>query len=381
VEFETLNSEGQFMALGPGWNSLLEASKTDSVFSTFEWLSTWWRHFGQGQQLNLITARRDGRLVGIAPFVISQREGFKQAALMGGYVTDYKDFIVDEHEDRPAVLESMLVHLFERAPIDLLQVNGLRADACTLAALNEILPRLRAWRPALHSYAVAPYIPIGESWAGYWAGLSSEFRRTSKQRIARLTNASNSVRFGGLADRDDVQSFMSALFEHKIARWREAQRNDLTLQQPAVQGFYRALALRMFDAGWLRMCELQVENKVAAIDLGIEYGGKYYSCQHTLNYEFEAYSAGRLLTLHILEDAFARHLREVDLLVGDGTHKRDYRPQRRELFTLSMFQKSMRGRAAATWFRHVRPRLAQTVQGSKLLSPLGRWVRRRLGEG
>jgi CelD/BcsL family acetyltransferase involved in cellulose biosynthesis len=358
MDLETLRGEGEFMALESSWKSLLESSKTDSVFSTFEWLSTWWRHFGQGKQLSIVTAQRGGRTVGIAPFVISQREGFKQAALMGGHVTDYKDFIIDQREDRPAVLESMLAHLFETAPIDLLQVNGLRADACNFAALNASLPRLDVWRPMLRSYSVAPYIPIGESWASYWASLASEFRRASKQRMARLVKASNSVRFGDPANGNDVQCFVSDLFEYKIGRWQEAQRKDLTLQQPTVQDFYRAMAQRMFDAGWLRMCELQVDDRAAAIDLGIEYGEKYYSCQYTLNHEFEAYSAGRLLSLHILEDAFTRHLREVDLLLGDGTHKRDYHPQRRELFALYMFQTSVRGRAAEAWFGHVRPWLA-----------------------
>jgi CelD/BcsL family acetyltransferase involved in cellulose biosynthesis len=47
------------------WTEL--ASRTRSVFKTWEWLSTWWDHFGRRRQLLVTAVRSQGRLIGILP--------------------------------------------------------------------------------------------------------------------------------------------------------------------------------------------------------------------------------------------------------------------------------------------------------------------------
>ena len=64
VHFE---SDG-FWALKPEWNDLLQRSCCNTLFLTWEWQSTWWKHLGEGSLLLLgFRSEDDGRLVGIAP--------------------------------------------------------------------------------------------------------------------------------------------------------------------------------------------------------------------------------------------------------------------------------------------------------------------------
>src|SRR5207302_569350 len=60
-EFDTMREE---------WNELLNQSASDSVFLRWEWMHTWWDIFKQKRRLLILTARSNGRLVGIAPFYI-----------------------------------------------------------------------------------------------------------------------------------------------------------------------------------------------------------------------------------------------------------------------------------------------------------------------
>src|ERR1700691_1861542 len=60
--------------LVPDWERLLADSPDASMFSTWEWLSAWWRAFGDGQQL-LVLAFYDStyRLVGLAPLAVGTK--------------------------------------------------------------------------------------------------------------------------------------------------------------------------------------------------------------------------------------------------------------------------------------------------------------------
>ena len=57
--------------LEPLWNDLVADYHAASIFCTWEWLVTWWRHFGgQRQLLVLALFNSSSQLLGLAPFSI-----------------------------------------------------------------------------------------------------------------------------------------------------------------------------------------------------------------------------------------------------------------------------------------------------------------------
>jgi CelD/BcsL family acetyltransferase involved in cellulose biosynthesis len=375
ITVEAITEERHFLALEPAWRNLLSASEVDNVFCTFEWLSSWWQSFGRAKRLLVVTARRNGRLVGLAPFVVTQREGFRQAALMGGHVTDYKDFIIDASEDRSTLLERMLKRVFMDTSVDVLQVSGLREDSPNFGPLQAVLPRLHAHRATCFASHHAPYIKTFGTWDEYWTGLGRKFRNNTRRQREKLEAAYDRVEFTSPVSAAEASAYLETFFRLKTEHWR-AKRAHAVIEDPAVQRFYHAAMQRARSAGWLKIMALQVCGEVAAVDVGMEYGGKYYSCQHTFNDRFEAYSVGRLLDMHIFQDAFARKQREVDLLLGTEPYKLNYHPDIRTLHTLVMFQPGTRGWMAEAWFRRLRPQLERTAQRHQLMKPVREWARR-----
>src|SRR5438067_5582703 len=51
---------------------LLDSSRSDCMFLTWEWLHTWWAHLGQGKRLFIVTLRSRSQLVAIAPLVLTR---------------------------------------------------------------------------------------------------------------------------------------------------------------------------------------------------------------------------------------------------------------------------------------------------------------------
>src|SRR3972149_572399 len=58
--------------LEPEWRTLLPRASMSKVFASPTWLRVWWQEFGGGRELILLSVRRDGELVGVAPLM---REG------------------------------------------------------------------------------------------------------------------------------------------------------------------------------------------------------------------------------------------------------------------------------------------------------------------
>src|SRR5215210_8753673 len=71
-----------FDGLSEEWTSLAEA--TGSVFSTWEWNSLWWKHFGRGRELMAIACRDgDGVLVAILPLYRARERPLRVIRFLG----------------------------------------------------------------------------------------------------------------------------------------------------------------------------------------------------------------------------------------------------------------------------------------------------------
>ncbi len=68
----------EFAGMREEWNGLLSRADCRSPMLTWEWMFTWWEHYGAGRELYVMTARLPGGwLVGVAPFVLREAVEFR----------------------------------------------------------------------------------------------------------------------------------------------------------------------------------------------------------------------------------------------------------------------------------------------------------------
>ena len=119
MQIQTIQTTDEFLSLRAEWNALLETSASNCVFLTHEWLSTWWKHLADGRRLHVVTARKDGNLIGVLPLA----ERAPQFARMmprileflgsGVIGSDYLDTIVAK-ESECEVMDAFADHLNRR---------------------------------------------------------------------------------------------------------------------------------------------------------------------------------------------------------------------------------------------------------------------------
>jgi CelD/BcsL family acetyltransferase involved in cellulose biosynthesis len=107
---ERISDTAGLDALRSEWQALLRGNEADCLFLTWEWLSCWWRYVSQRRRLCLLTVRRDGELVAIAPFAIRPPEPRRivpfrtlEFMRMGDVGSDYMDLIVRPDQEAYAL--------------------------------------------------------------------------------------------------------------------------------------------------------------------------------------------------------------------------------------------------------------------------------------
>src|SRR5689334_19579260 len=81
----TVDTTAGFAALAAGWDELVEASPRPSPFLLHGWLAAWWKHYGEGCRLAVVTARRGERLVGVLPLYVSRQGPVRVARFLGAH--------------------------------------------------------------------------------------------------------------------------------------------------------------------------------------------------------------------------------------------------------------------------------------------------------
>src|SRR5512140_2701595 len=123
MDFSLHTDFSELAPLAGEWNALLAESITQVPFLRYEYLWTWWTTRGGGEwpesELAVVTARENGRLVGIAPLFASlNREKQPALMLLGSIeISDYLDLIV-RPGDLPAFLGGLLDFLASTGQAD-----------------------------------------------------------------------------------------------------------------------------------------------------------------------------------------------------------------------------------------------------------------------
>ncbi len=284
------------------WTKLAERSQ--SVFKTWEWASTWWRYAGAGRQLEVAAIRRGDELVGVVPMYRWRSRPVEVLRFLGHGPADELGPVCDP-EDVAVV------------------ARGLR---CVLAGLDwdvfvgEQLPREADWRVLLGGRRLAaessPMLRFGpEGWDGFLRTRSANFREQARRRTRKLAREQQ-VRYRLANGSRDLQDDLDTLFALHTARW-SGQRSDFL----AHEAFHRAFAPVALEQGWLRLWFLEVEGAAVAALYGLRFAGTECYYQAGRDPRWNEYRVGFVLLAHAVRQAAEAGIGEYRLLRGGESYK------------------------------------------------------------
>ncbi|MEM2506528.1 MAG: GNAT family N-acetyltransferase [Candidatus Aenigmatarchaeota archaeon] len=335
-----------FQSLRDTWNFLLKRNVLgDNVFLTWEWLSTWWKHFSDGRKLLLLTVEDEGEIIAIAPLMLSKYKlpifgTIKKVEFVGARHSDYSNFIISKKEMEciKFILDYLLNSVAEWDWIELKEIPETNSDAYHNRLFSEVPFKLRLNKRVCN---ICPYISLPSTFDALRSKLSKNMRQNLNKYLRRI-KANYYIEFkrydeAGFSVMDAMKIFMKL---HE-ARWTEEGESGAFKDNLRFRDFHFEIAKTFSDKGWLGLYFLLADREPISTQYTFEYGDKIYYYLGGFDPKFSSYSVGNLTIMFLLEKSIQKGFREYDMMRGNEPYKLFWTRNFRRNFEIRIVKKGL----------------------------------------
>lgn len=297
------------------WNALLDGSRPEDKFLTFEWSDALRQARSPGQAVPALVGEDAGRLIVVWPLILTKRTVARVVPCR--IAGDLSQWFAPHHgvicaRDRVDVIYACIDFLRRHVPRwDVLELGGILENGETHRAIESACRELHLCSD-LRAGTSSPYLPLENTWQDYLAGCSSKFRSDLKRCEKSLAKLGQpECRF------HEAYGELSAAYEQVLAverqSWKHSEGSAIT-SRPWEDALYRELLDRAGPRGWLQVTLLTIDGEPVAHDFGMIYQGRYACLKTSFVERVRSANAGKVLRRHIIESLYARGIREHDFL-------------------------------------------------------------------
>ncbi len=323
MQFSLITDPAEWHSLELEWQSLAAQTHRPLPFLEFWYQKTWWQTLGGGEwqtdtsHLQIIIARKDGYLIGVAPLFYSEKADSPPALRFIGQieVSDYLDFLCP-----PTELQAFIAGLLDFIKTE----SGILSRTLDLANFQDDSPSLPILRQLCEQKGIpfisevlqpSPFIPTKPDWEEYLASISKKQRHEIRRKL-RNADAHHETDWYIVSSQHDLREEMQAFID--------MMRNEPPKEAfliPEMERFLTQTADRALELGQLHLAFLTLDGQKAAGYLSFLAGGKLWVYNSGWNPTFSCCSPGWVLLAKIINWAIEQGLTEVDMMRGDEEYK------------------------------------------------------------
>lgn len=320
-DFESLEE------LKDSWNELLFSSEQSCIFLTHEWISSWWKCFSGDNSLEILIFKdEEGRLEGIAPFMIKNKI---LRFIASQEVSDYCD-VVTPKERRREFYQNLLNYLEKNySDVAKIELMNLKASSPALSFLPCVAPEF-GYSSSYTETEVAPLLELSSSYEDYMKGLSKKNRHEQRRKLKRIESLEG-VKITKITDTRELQSSLETF----IALHKEGSpAKERFWKKKGMSDFFQEVASRLALQKWIELNLLFYEDRIMAALLNFSYEDTIYFYNVAFNKDYARYSPGLFLFHHCIKEAISEGKRKADFLRGREKYKYYFGAEDSKIFRL-----------------------------------------------
>lgn len=334
LRVEELSDLSARPTLAAEWRELLAATPRADFFRSFDWLETYWRHYGATQKLRLLLVRDDAAanpnaLIGIVPLTVLV-EPSKLGPLR---ILTYPAAYWGSHygpvgAPQKEILAAALAHLSRtRRDWDLLDFRFAPNDADDPAHTAATMARA-GFRAASSIVDRTSFIELPASLDDYFAARPKKWQANYRRMFRNLSKLGDlrcvryrpaGAAFGDGGPRWDLYDACEELARRS---WQGSSTDGTTLSHETIRPFLRDMHVSACRAGAADLTLLYLDGAPLAFLYGYHYRGNVFCLRTGFDARLAADGVGYVVYMQMIEDAIRRGDRRMDLGPGSLDAKR-----------------------------------------------------------
>jgi len=360
VDVRLLRTLAEFDGLGSEWAAMEQPGRDPLLLP--DWFRAAATALHAGETLSVAELRRDGRLAGIAPLVVSRRGGTRHLEFIGSNgLYEPSSLIVEDGEALAALCEAIVG---QHLPAALLRFPA----GSGIAAAFRASARGRGYLMDVAS----PPCAQADLRPGWQAYLATRDRRMLEEvaRKRRRLNAAEGVAFEMLSPRPgEVEAAIDEAVDVEADGWK-SRAGSAMRHNARIQDFIRTLARAFSARSALRIAFLRSRGVAIAMRIMLEWDGRLWAMKTGYRESQRRWSPGMLLTHDVLEEACRRGLDGFEFLGSGDPLQPAWATGKRTLQSCIFYPYSLLGAwtlavDAASQFKRRRRRLRRSARENK----------------
>ncbi len=374
-----VDSEQAWSALAADWERLWAMTPQATVFSSFQFLRTWWALLGLNSRLHIVVALDDeSRVRAIVPMQILHNVGRTPHRRCLSFIGQPSEV------DRPTMLAAPQDMPISRLVADYLMEDHRTAwssvilyeqesDSPLLGSMTDCLTK-RGLLVETPAGPECPMVDVSDNWPRYLSTRSRAQRKSLKRHLARLQAAGTMALETVDTEAAEPEGLQRYLAVEKRS-WKPIAGLGAA-RSSAHLGFLKALMSCPPPRPLLHFRFLRLNGEDIAATMGLFWNGTLYALHIVHDRQYDVLSPGFVLTALELENAFGRDdYRTIDYLGGFLSNKRGWATQYRESRALFAQPSTLPGYTYHYYHFRCKPWVKQRLAGMRLLDPVLRWKR------
>ena len=230
LELKLIDTVNEFESLKQDWNDLYKQANHSTIFSSWDWMFTWWEVFQDqfDRELFILCLYENEKLVGIAPFQIDK--SYPRSLIQGrtlrfiGSGDAYKDRIVSQFQDFIVLpkVESEFIQLISdylvkhKGMWNFADFEFLLDDALILQCFTSkksTISRLKS------DYGARFFINNFENFDAFQEKMGKRWRKMFIKK-SRILSRDGSIQIKAIDTENDIDSALALLADMNCSRWK-----------------------------------------------------------------------------------------------------------------------------------------------------------------
>jgi|GEM_PF-5542875 len=303
-------------ALEKEWDALLEECPYRELYLRHDWVDHWCRHFAKRIDLHVLLIEDDGRLIGVAPLMITKKRVGSLTVRKLGFLINgcsvRSNLIVPPRHAKKAL--GALAHYLRETESgwDLAVLHGISERSALLEGLYRafeeekgfiVLPPV-SWENA--------FISLEGDWETYLKSRGRHIRKRLPPPERGVNSTAKLILRHHFAVAE-IESVMAEIFDVERRSWKVAEGETMSSRE-GFRDFYMEAVRRYAQNGAWRAWILAFEGKPVASVFGFLDRGVLYAEKQSYDAAYAELSPGKVVLRALVEDSFhEKTVKEVDL--------------------------------------------------------------------